>query len=233
MSPFDPYNDLESIKDEWQRQHREEVTEKVIDAIIAVVFLVALVWLLWPKEVTASSWYTDIFGYQKMRDNKPVIEIVSYDDQKLLDKWKHYVKSEYNLKLLTLQDYIWQFLTDDMGLSDVCAAGIFGNMMVECGSRSFDLQPYIYSPGGAYYGLCQWSTSNHHARINGGSVEEQLEYLASTIREEMDEYGYSAFEGATDPETAADCFARWYERCSVPTGRREEARRAYERFTEG
>jgi hypothetical protein len=163
--------------------------------------------------------------------SKPVYQVIAnWDEQKLTDIWKTNKKSDYERKEITLNDYIWEFLTIEMGLSDEAAAGIFGNMMVECGGRSFDLQPYIYSPGGAYYGLCQWSTSNHHARINGGSVEEQLEYLASTIREEMDEYGYSAFEGATDPETAADCFARWYERCSMPTGRREEARRAYERF---
>lgn len=160
------------------------------------------------------------------------VEYANLDDEKALDAFKNNPKILCTIKELTLQDYIWQFLTDEMELSDECAAGIFGNMMVECGGRSFNLQPYIYSSGGYYYGLCQWSTSNHHAGINGGSVEQQLNYLASTIRDEMDEYGYSAFEGSTDPESAAYYFARFYERCSVPTGRREEARIAYERFTE-
>ena len=196
--------------------------------IAAAVLFFALLIILMPYVESDAATIKEITTF----DTKPYVEKHNYDEEKLTDLWKHNPKAEYNLKLLTLQDYIWQFLTDEMGLSDVCAAGIFGNMMVECGGRSFNLQPYIYSPGGYYYGLCQWSTSNHHARINGGSVEEQLEYLASTIREEMDEYGYSAFEGSTDPESAADCFARWYERCSVPTGRREEARRAYERFAE-
>ena len=230
MSSFDPFNDLESIKDEWQRQHREEMTEKVIDAIIAVIFLVALIWLLWPKAVTASSWYTDIFGYQKMRDNKPVIEVISYDDQKLLDKWKHNVKSEYNLKLLTLQDYIWQFLTDEMGLSDVCAAGIFGNMMVECGSRSFNLQPYIYSPGGYYYGICQWGTSGHHSGIRGGTLEQQLEYLRDSIESEMGSNSYTRFRNSDTAESASIIFAQYYERCADPYGRQDCAGRAYEQF---
>lgn len=229
MSPFDPFNDLESIKDEWQRQHREEVTEKVIDAIIAVIFLIALVWLLWPKAVTASSWYTDIFGYQKMRDSKPVIEVISYDDQKLLDKWKHNVKSEYIYKFRTMNATIWEFLTSDMGLTDEAAAGIFGNMMVECGNRSFDLHPYVYSPGGSYYGLCQWNTFGHHSSISGGSLEEQLLYLSSTIEGEMGS-AYDDFINAGSPEEAANIFGQYYERCYAPYGRQNEARRAYDLF---
>ena len=230
MSSFDPFNDLESIKDEWQRQHREEVTEKVIDAIIAVIFLVALIWLLWPKAVTASSWYTDIFGYQKMRDNKPIVEIVSYDDQKLLDKWKHNIKSEYIYKCRTMNATIWEFLTSDMGLSDECAAGIFGNMMVECGSRSFNLQPYIYSPGGYYYGLCQWGTSGHHSGIRGGTLEQQLEYLRDTIESEMGSSSYTGFRSSDTAESASIIFAQYYERCADPYGRQGCAREAYERF---
>lgn len=204
------------------RQSHEEVYVWILT--VATFLLVSI--MFFPFTTDAS-----IMDKDTQFVTKPIYRVIAnWDEQKLTDIWKINKKSDYERKEKTLNNYIWEFLTIEMGLSDEAAAGIFGNMMVECGSRSFNLQPYIYSPGGAYYGLCQWSTSNHHAGINGGSVEEQLEYLASTIREEMDEYGYSAFEGATDPETAADYFARWYERCSVPTGRREEARRAYERF---
>lgn len=194
--------------------------------IMAAVLFFALLIILMPYVESDAA----MIKYGYFFDTKPIVEKHNYDSEKLTDLWKSNPKTEYNVKSLTLQDYIWQFLTDEMELSDECAAGIFGNMMVECGGRSFNLQPYIYSPGGAYYGLCQWSTSNHHAGINGGSVEEQLDYLASTIREEMDEYGYSAFEGATDPESAAYYFARWYERCTNPHGRGGCAREAYERF---
>lgn len=153
-----------------------------------------------------------------------------YDGQKTLDLFKHNQKELYLCKNLTQNQYIWQFLTQEMELSDEAAAGIFGNMMVECGGRSFNLQPYIYSPGGAYYGLCQWGTSNHHRSINGGCLDEQLDYLSATIRGEMGEYGYSSFEGATDPESAAYYFARFYERCADPHGRGDCAREAYEQF---
>lgn len=219
---------IEEYKNEWDRQNRDELIDKIIDAIIGIGFVIAIAIIFWPKEVDAAEYPQ--FGYSKLADAKPVIQEVSYDDQKTLDLWKHNPKVEYTLKSLTLQMTIWRYLTDDMGLSDVCAAGIFGNMMVECGSRSFNLQPYIYSPGGYYYGLCQWNTGGHHASINGGTVEEQLEYLSDTIRNEMESAGYSAFEGATDPESAAYYFARWYERCTDPSGRGNEARRAYERF---
>jgi hypothetical protein len=219
---------MDNYIDERRKQDQDELIDKIIDAIIGVGLVVAIAIIFWPKEVDAAE-YPQI-GYSKLADTKPVIQEVSYDDQKTLDLWKHNPKIEYTIKSLTLQQTIWRYLTDDMGLSDVCAAGIFGNMMVECGSRSFNLQPYIYSPGGFYYGLCQWNTGGHHASINGGTVEEQLEYLSDTIRNEMGSAGYSAFEGATDPESAAYYFARWYERCTDPSGRGNEARRAYERF---
>ena len=161
---------------------------------------------------------------------REIVPEQSYDDQKAIDIWKTNKKDMYTEKYITMNQYIWQYLTEEMGLSDVCAAGIFGNMMVECGSRSFNLQPYVYSPGGSYYGLCQWCTSNHHSGIRGGTVEQQLEYLCNTIESEMGSYEYSRFIEADGPETASIIFARWYERCTDPYGRQEEARRAYERF---
>ena len=194
--------------------------------IMAAVLFFALLIILMPYVESDAATLKRSYFF----DPKPIVEKYNYDFEKVTDLWKHNSKAEYNLKLLTLQDYIWQFLTDEMELSDECAAGIFGNMMVECGGRSFNLQPYIYSPGGYYYGLCQWSTSNHHRSINGGCLDEQLDYLASTIRGEMGEYGYSSFEGATDPESAAYCFAKWYERCADPHGRGGCAREAYELF---
>ena len=162
---------------------------------------------------------------------KPTYQIVAnWDSQKLNDIWKLSKKADYERKERTLNDYIWEFLTTEMGLSDEAAAGIFGNMMVECGSRSFNLQPYIYSPGGSYYGLCQWNTFGHHSEISGGSVEEQLLYLSSTIQSEMGS-AYDAFINAGSPEEASRIFGRWYERCREPYGRQNESRLAYEEFT--
>lgn len=156
----------------------------------------------------------------------------SYDDQKTLDAFKHKQKELYLCKNMTQNQYIWQFLTQEMELSDEAAAGIFGNMMVECGGRSFDLQPYIYSPGGAYYGICQWSTTNHHSGIRGGTLEQQLEYLRDSIESEMGSSCYSRFESTDTASGASVIFAQWYERCADPYGRQECAERAYERFAD-
>lgn len=219
---------IEEYKNQWDRQNRDELIDKIIDAIIGVGFVVAIAIIFWPKEVGAAE-YLQI-GYSKLADTKPIIQEVSYDDQKTLDLWKYNPKVEYTLKSLTLQQTIWRYLTDEMGLSDEAAAGIFGNMMVECGSRSFNLHPYVYSPGGYYYGLCQWNTFGHHSSISGGTLDEQLDYLASTIEREMGEYQYRRFVNTDSPEEAANIFGQWYERCSEPYGRQNEARRAYERF---
>ena len=194
--------------------------------IMAAVLFFALLIILMPYVESDAATIKRSYLYA----TKPVIEKHNYDEEKLIDLWKSNQKAEYDLKLLTLQNYIWQFLTDEMGLSDECAAGIFGNMMVECGSRSFNLQPYVYSPGGYYYGLCQWNTFGHHSSIAGRSVEEQLQYLDDTIISEMGWSTYQSFCSSTTPEQAANIFGQWYERCREPYGRQNEARLAYERF---
>jgi hypothetical protein len=156
--------------------------------------------------------------------------VLDKDLQKSIDLWKHNPKTIYTYKSLTVQNTIWQYLTVNMGLPDIQAAGIFGNMMVESGSRTFNVRPEIYSPGNAYYGLCQWNTGGHHSSINGGTLDEQLEYLSDTIENEMGSSNYQRFLNATTPEEASVIFGQWYERCGAPTSRQNEARRAYERF---
>lgn len=194
--------------------------------IMAAVLFFALLIILMPYVESDAA----MMKYGYFFDTKPVIEKYNYDEEKITDLWKHNPKCEYNVKSLTLQDYIWQFLTDEMGLSDECAAGIFGNMMVECGGRSSNLQPYIYSPGGYYYGLCQWGTTGHHSSVSGVGLEDQLLYLQASISSEMGERNYTRFCNASTPEEAANIFGQWYERCREPYGRQNEARLAYERF---
>jgi hypothetical protein len=196
--------------------------------IAAVFVFFASIVIFWPVQEADAATIKQTMEISWANERSLAPELSNqYDTDKLKSIGP---KIEYILKDQTLQLYIWQYLTDEMNLSNECAAGIFGNMMVECGGYSFDLQPTIYSPGGYYYGICQWSTSNHHRSINGRCLNEQLQYLASTIRSEMDDYGYLSFEGATDPESAAYYFARFYERCSDPYGRGGCAREAYERF---
>ena len=197
-------------------------------AIAALIFSATIIF--WPYMDADAAMVKERRGIAFYKTPVIAQEQPNWDSQKAIDIWKLNKKCDYETKEHTLNDYIWEFLTNEMGLSNEAAAGIFGNMMVECGGRSFDLQPYIYSPGGAYYGLCQWGTSNHHSGIRGGTVEQQLEYLRDTIESEMGSQQYQSFRAAASPEEASVIFARWYERCSYPRGRQNEAREAYERF---
>lgn len=204
-----------------------EELRAIKDLIMAIVVLIIAI-IFFPHTASdALSVKKDTLVFYKTPE---IAQEQSYDDQKTLDAFKHKQKELYLLKNLTQNLYIWQFLTQEMELSDEAAAGIFGNMMVECGGRSFSLQPYIYSPGGAYYGLCQWSTSNHHSRVRGGTLEQQLEYLRDSIESEMGSSCYRRFESADTASGASVIFAQWYERCADPYGRQECAERAYERF---
>jgi len=201
--------------------------------IAGVILLFAIIIILWPKQ-EASAGIIDSHTDKSLRVIRPLAQEPPFylDECKLLDSFKNNPKDLYILKNLTLQNYIWQYLTTEMGLSDEAAAGIFGNMMVECGGYSFNLQPNIYSTGGYYYGLCQWSTTNHHSGIRGGTLEQQLEYLRDSIESEMGSGCYSRFTESDDPRSASVIFARWYERCADPYGRQECAERAYERFSQ-
>lgn len=196
--------------------------------IAAVFVFFASIVIFWPVQEAdaATIKQTPDISWVNERSLAPELSN-QYDTDKLKSIGP---KIEYILKDQTLQLYIWRYLTDDMGLSDVCAAGIFGNMMVECGGYSFDLQPTIYSSGGYYYGLCQWSTSNHHSGIRGGTLEQQLEYLRDTIESEMGSSCYRRFTESDTASGASVMFARYYERCGDPYGRQGCAERAYERF---
>lgn len=131
-------------------------------------------------------------------DNKPVV--VSYVTE--AQKTQYPVASQ-----------VWQFLKNDMGLSDPVAAGILGNMMAECGGQTLDLQPYIYGYG--YYGLCMWYLEYTNGRLYwGSSVEEQLNYLKDTAEWAFNYWGYDwdYFCSLTDAYSAAYMFEIVYER---------------------
>lgn len=129
----------------------------------------------------------------------------------------------------------WLYLYN-LGYSDSVIAGIIGNMMVECGGHTLALNPTIYSKDG-YYGLCQW---NKNYGIHGTSIEVQLDYLANSIEETFDNFGYlyqrgfdySSFMSLTSEKEAALAFARVYERCTMFSygARRACATTAYNYF---
>ena len=133
---------------------------------------------------------------------------------------------------------VWKFLRQ-RNFSQAAACGIIGNMMVETSGGTLALKPYIYSPSGNYYGLCQWS-KKYYSGVFELPFEYQLDYLLGTISWEFDTFGWLYKEGFTledflsleDPAEAALAFAKVYERCGPASYemRQRAAEVAYEYF---
>ena len=81
---------------------------------------------------------------------------------------------------------VWTIL-QDYGYNDYVCAGIMGNLMVETGGNTLDLDPDLvyYS----YYGLCQWSYE-YFPSVWYSSLEEQCEFLHDTIEYEINTFGF-------------------------------------------
>ena len=137
---------------------------------------------------------------------------------------------------------VWRYMKEELGWNDYVCAGVMGNMMAEVGGQTLNLDPYLYGHSGAnYYGLCQWS-SRYYPSIQGADVDAQLDFLASTVKKELDTYGYlfrsgldyEAFCNLTDAEDAAMAFAKAYERCGSGSYgvRQTNALKAYNYFVE-
>ena len=137
---------------------------------------------------------------------------------------------------------VWRYMKEELGWNDYVCAGVMGNMMAEVGGQTLSLDPYLYGHSGAnYYGLCQWS-SRYYPSIQGADVDAQLDFLAATVKKELDTYGYlfrsgldyEAFCNLTDAEDAAMAFAKAYERCGSGSYgvRQTNALKAYNYFVE-
>ena len=123
--------------------------------------------------------------------------------------------------------------------SPASACGIIGNMMIETSGGTLILKPYVYSPSGNFYGLCQWSTT-YYSGAKDLPFEYQLDYLLGTMPWEFKTFGWCYKEGFTfedfitleDPAEAALVFAEVYERCGSASYalRQQAAQVAYEYF---
>ena len=121
---------------------------------------------------------------------------------------------------------IWEYLRYEMGLNKYCAAGIMGNIMTECGGQTLNIQPYITNSSG-HYGICQWNL-RYFPEVRGKSLHGQLEFLNSTIRWIMNDFGdryydgfnYNKFIEITDERVAAEAFAYAYEGSPKPCSQR-------------
>ena len=125
------------------------------------------------------------------------------------------------------------------GYNDVVACAIIGNMMIETSGGSLALNPTIYDPPRAYYGLCQWSVY-YKPFMADKTFEEQLEYLRTDIKSEFSMFSfcyasgfsYDKFLAMEDPAEAALAFAKVYERCGSGSYglRKQAAVKAYNYF---
>lgn len=118
-------------------------------------------------------------------------------------------------------EYIWQYMKD-LGWNDYVCAGVMGNLMAEVGGQTLNIQYNLYSSGGGYYGMCQWSKKYHSGIYGINDLNTQCNYLRDTIKYEIDTFGYKyqtnfnleAFLNLTDAQQAALAFAKTYERCA-------------------
>ena len=124
--------------------------------------------------------------------------------------------------------------------SDAVCAGIIGNMMAETSGGTLNLNWNIYDASGYYYGLCQWNKGSF-PKVFGKDVKGQMDILRDTIKYQIDYAGfvyggkgfdYEDFLEISDPEEAALCFAKAYERCAAQhvAPRAKYAKIAYDYF---
>lgn len=134
---------------------------------------------------------------------------------------------------------IWQYMKN-LGWNDYVCAGIMGNLMAEVGGQTLNIQYNLYSSGGGYYGMCQWSKKYHSEIYGVNDLNSQCDYLRDTIKYEIDTFGYKYQQGfcldtflnLTDAQQAALAFAKTYERCASGSYgiRQQNAIKAYNYF---
>ena len=118
--------------------------------------------------------------------------------------------------------YIWDYLTQTLGYNNYVAAGIMGNILVECGGEGMTVKWWSGGWNTGYYGMCQWSLK-YRPETYGMNLEQQCDYLRDTIQPAFDDFGplcykkgfnYEKFIQMEDAEEAAYAFAKCFERCA-------------------
>jgi hypothetical protein len=131
-------------------------------------------------------------------------------------------------------------MTEELGWSDIVAAGIMGNMMAECGGQTLALN--WNSNGASGYGLIQW-IGNRRASITGKygetpTIIEQIEFVkdelygTNGVTQQVTDQQRESILNASSPEKCAEKFAMWFERPASTnySVRRSNAARAYAYF---
>ena len=134
----------------------------------------------------------------------------------------------------------WIYMTEELGWSDVVAAGIMGNMMSECGGQTLALD--WDDNGSSGYGLIQWigsrRTSIKEKYGEFPTVVEQIEFVkdelygTNGVEQQVSDQQRELILNATSPEQCAAYFAKWFERpaSSDYSRRQTNAANAYAYF---
>ena len=137
----------------------------------------------------------------------------------------------------------WIYMTEELGWSEVVAAGIIGNMMSECGGQTLELD--WDSNGSSGYGLIQWigerRVSIKEKYGETPTVVEQIEFVkdelygTNGVTQQVTDQQRDLILNAKSPEQCAVEFARWFERplSTDYSVRKSNAVKAYAYFCEG
>ena len=129
-----------------------------------------------------------------------------------------------------------------LGWSDETCAGIMGNLMVETGGYTLNLD--WDSNGSSGYGLVQWIGSRRDSiKAKYGvypTIKEQVQFIydelygTDGVPVQVSDSQRDAIIYAETPEDAAYAFASYYERCASEyrAMRKEYAREAYSYFVD-
>jgi hypothetical protein len=134
--------------------------------------------------------------------------------------------------------YVWLYMKNNFGWSDVVCAGVMGNIMGEIG-RDMKFEKWNHR---IPYGMFQWLGGRRQDihRIYGEepTIDEQLEFMfdelygTDGVRQQLSDAKREKILNGKTPESVAQMFCDWFER---PGGtgkcRQGYARRAYEYFT--
>ncbi len=163
----------------------------------------------------------------------------------------------------TQKEQAWNYMKDTMGLSDNAIAGIMGNMAVESGYSSNNVQDSYedkvgsdqsYTAGvdngtisrdsfahdGAGYGLVQYTWSGYKeglydmAKERGTSISD-LKTQIDYLSTQLSPELMDKLNSATSPEQAAVIFEQEFEKAGVPAleERKAYAAEAYNQFVNG
>ena len=181
-----------------------------------------------PVIKAASAWWWQIDHEEKVaaqRVTEPEIE-----GAVVVEDWK---KAEY-----PVASRVWEFLRNDMGLSEAVSAGLLGSMMQECGGCTLNLQWDLTAGSGTYTyrGLHMWSLY-YCPEIATADLEGQLQYLKDTLEKNITYFGgdYNFMISLTSPPAVASYEYTWYGRGRgvCPQTRKDCAWIAYDYFAYG